>query len=150
MITYIKGDIFKADIDILVHGCNCFHTMGGGVAYWVKKYYPEAYEIDCLCTKWGDFDKIGTFTSAICQHAFLPKKKIRILIAYTQGNYKGKSDLFEYEAFNQICISINSLFKKEKIGMPKIGAGLAGGDWNKIESIINSNFVNKEIFVYYI
>jgi hypothetical protein len=32
--------------------------------------------------------------------------------------------------------------------MPKIGAGLAGGDWEKIEEIINSVFDKRDIFVY--
>ena len=32
----VKGNLItmakKGELDIIVHGCNCFHTMGGGIA----------------------------------------------------------------------------------------------------------------------
>jgi O-acetyl-ADP-ribose deacetylase (regulator of RNase III) len=33
---------------------------------------------------------------------------------------------------------LNSEFAGKHIGMPKIGAGLAGGNWNRIETIIET------------
>lgn len=149
MIKYIRGDLFKADIDVLVHGCNCFHTMGAGVAYWVKKFYPNAYSTDC-CTGYGDKSKLGMFTYVICNHAFNRNKQIKIINAYTQYDFGSKKDLFEYDAFEKICISLNNLFKEETIGMPKIGGGLAGGDWTKIETIINKIFIDKTINIFYL
>jgi O-acetyl-ADP-ribose deacetylase (regulator of RNase III) len=32
---------------------------------------------------------------------------------------------------------INMVFCEKHIGMPKIGSGLAGGDWDRIEHIIS-------------
>ena len=36
MIKYIKGDLIKlaqkGKFDIIAHGCNCFCTMGAGIA----------------------------------------------------------------------------------------------------------------------
>jgi hypothetical protein len=34
--------------------------------------------------------------------------------------------------------------------MPRIGCGLAGGDWNKVEAIINKTLISNglEVFVY--
>ena len=32
--------------------------------------------------------------------------------------------------------------------MPRIGCGLAGGDWNKVEKIINETLIDKGIEVY--
>ena len=26
----------KGDFDVIVHGCNCFHNMGGGIAKQVR------------------------------------------------------------------------------------------------------------------
>ena len=46
MIKYIDIDIFKQPSDSLIHCCNCFTTMGGGVAKLVKEKYPEAYKAD--------------------------------------------------------------------------------------------------------
>jgi O-acetyl-ADP-ribose deacetylase (regulator of RNase III) len=44
---------------------------------------------------------------------------------------------FDYEAFTICMRKINNIFTGKHIGMPKIGAGLAGGNWNRIEHIIN-------------
>lgn len=34
IVNYIKGDIVALFLEgnIIAHGCNCFHTMGSGVA----------------------------------------------------------------------------------------------------------------------
>ena len=34
------------------------------------------------------------------------------------------------------------------VHMPKIGCGLAGGDWNRVENIIKNTFINSNIEVY--
>jgi O-acetyl-ADP-ribose deacetylase (regulator of RNase III) len=36
------------------------------------------------------------------------------------------------------------------IAAPKLGAGLAGGDWNVIEKILNEVFSDYDITVYYL
>jgi O-acetyl-ADP-ribose deacetylase (regulator of RNase III) len=35
-----------------------------------------------------------------------------------------------------------------KIGFPKLGCGLAGGDWNFVSEIIKEVFYDQEVFVY--
>lgn len=42
---------------------------------------------------------------------------------------------------------LNSVYKNKTIGMPKIGAGLAGGDWNKIEKIIKKEMTNCNVII---
>jgi len=44
--------------------------------------------------------------------------------------------------------SLKSEFGKRKIGIPKIGSGLGGGDWDIIENIVNKVFVDTDIYVY--
>ena len=45
----IKGDLIKlaikGDFDVIIHGCNCFCTMGAGIAKSIKTAFPEAYLI---------------------------------------------------------------------------------------------------------
>lgn len=49
MITTKTGDLLKAqDVDVIVHRANLFHTFGGGIARFIGKIWPEAYEADCL------------------------------------------------------------------------------------------------------
>jgi O-acetyl-ADP-ribose deacetylase (regulator of RNase III) len=42
---------------------------------------------------------------------------------------------------------INMEFAGKRIGMPKIGAGLAGGNWNRIEHIINTELKDCKVTV---
>ncbi|AUE22994.1 phosphatase [Citrobacter phage CF1 ERZ-2017] len=63
---YIDGDIVKIFLEghNIAHGCNCFHTMGAGVAGQLAKAYPPILAIDKSETFLGDTEKLGTFTQA--------------------------------------------------------------------------------------
>jgi hypothetical protein len=66
-----------------------------------------------------------------------------VVNAYTQYKYgrnhkDGATAPFDYEAFTLCMRKINNLFGGKHIGLPKIGAGLAGGDWERIEKIIET------------
>ena len=56
----IKGDLIQlaknGEFDVIIHGCNCFCTMGAGIAKTIKDIFPEAYKAD-LNTKKGDRSK---------------------------------------------------------------------------------------------
>jgi O-acetyl-ADP-ribose deacetylase (regulator of RNase III) len=42
---------------------------------------------------------------------------------------------------------INSIFSGKHIGLPQIGAGLAGGDWNKIKKIIQDELKDCKVTI---
>ena len=64
-----------------------------------------------------------------------------IVNAYTQfgfgGRNKGEVDV-DYIAVNIVMRRISEFFADRVIGYPMIGAGLAGGDWEKISEIIKN------------
>lgn len=134
----IYGDLIKLAIegqfDIIVHGCNCFCTMGAGIAKSIKKEFPEAYDADLKTIK-GDKSKLGSFTFAKVSKE---NHEIIVINAYTQFNYKGKGNKADYEAIRSVFKKIKAEFSGKRIGYPLIGAGLAGGDWNIISEIINT------------
>lgn len=75
MITgYIKGNIvelfMKHECDI-AHGCNCFTTMGAGVAGQLAKAYPPILDIDIDEDRYYDNNlaKLGTHTRVIHKKA---------------------------------------------------------------------------------
>jgi O-acetyl-ADP-ribose deacetylase (regulator of RNase III) len=156
MIKYVKGDIFKGGDDVIVHGCNCICNMGAGIALQVQKYYPEAFEAD-KATKYGDESKLGTYSSWTGPNKFFPEKDITIVNAYTQfsifkrdfrNSRFSKDDLFEYDHFGKLVVDIRNDFEGKSIAFPKIGAGLAHGDWELIKSMINCAFDDIEVKVY--
>jgi len=145
MITSkIQGDLIvefsKMRYDAIVHGCNCFCTMGKGIAKTIKQRFPEAYVEDCK-TSSGDRKKLGTYTKADVSLK-TGKPNTYVINAYTQYDYKktydGNDINVDYDAIKNVFTLLNKDFASKKLGIPKIGAGLAGGDWDKIAGIINS------------
>jgi len=140
----IKGDLIKLALDgkfdVIVHGCNCYCTMGAGIAKVIKIEFPEAYEADCKTEK-GSKDKIGTYS-----HATIEKtgNEITVINAYTQHDYKGQGIKADYDAIRSVFKKLKSNYYGKRIGYPKIGAGLAGGDWEQISKIINEELIDED------
>jgi O-acetyl-ADP-ribose deacetylase (regulator of RNase III) len=101
----------------------------------MKVKCPSAYKED-MKTKKGDKSKLGSFTVGVIDGS-LPGSGFLVCNFYTQYDY-GRGLKFNYDKFRECLIN----FRRDmtvpyfRIGMPKIGAGHAGGDWNKIEQII--------------
>lgn len=135
MIECVKGNLIdfaeEGRFNIIVHGCNCFNTFGSGLAKEIKQRYPGAYDADHLTIK-GDRLKLGGYSSC------LTSKRFTIINAYTQYDYgKDGKDRFEYDQFHLFLKKIARKYPIARYGFPKIGSGLAGGNWNRIEAILN-------------
>ena len=132
----IKGDLIQlaleGQFDVIIHGCNCFHTMGAGIAKSIRSTFPEAYAADRQ-TAYGDQKKLGTISYAT---VFRNGKKITVVNGYTQFNWKGNGLKADYDAIRSVMQNVKRTFPDSSIGYPQIGAGLAGGDWDLIRSII--------------
>ncbi len=143
----IKGDLIKlaktGKFDVIVHGCNCFNTMGSGIALTIKKEFPEVYAADCITLK-GDKTKLGTYTHAYVDYGPGDEDYFVVLNAYTQYGYGGSRDLFEYDYFSKLLDKFRNLDVAiretrnivPRWGFPLIGCGLAGGDKNRILAMI--------------
>ena len=144
MIKYIDGDVVRdaEKFDLIAHCCNCYCTMGSGVAPLIKAKFPEAYEVDCA-TKSGDITKLGTISHTV-------KSPVIVVNIYGQYGYwgrkVGKMDL-NYDALRSGFKLIKEKFTGKRIGLPKLGAGLAGGDWSIIEKIIEEELKDEDVTV---
>ena len=140
----IKGDLIKlaiaGEFDVLLHGANCFNTMGAGLAYQISKIFPEAFRAD-LDTIKGDINKLGTYSSA-------ESRGIRVVNCYTQYHFGTNKINVDYDAIDKVMAKIAIDFKDKRIGIPLIGVGLAGGDWNIISKIIEKHLPNATIVEY--
>lgn len=128
MLKHAKGNLLdmaeNGDFDVVVQGCNCFNTMGGGIAREIRERYPLVASVDNETLK-GDYNKLGNYTTAFTG-------KFLIVNAYTQYHMSRGSDVFEYVAFNLILQKLLHAYGDKRIGFPYIGCGLAGGDENYI------------------
>ncbi len=133
----VKGNIielFKDDnFDIIVHGCNCFCTMNAGIAKQLKKDFPEIEQMDNL-TLAGDLTKLGKVTTIIVE---LNHGTGIIVNGYIQYKYGNDKVHVNYSALRNVFKYIKENYSGKRIAYPKIGAGLAGGDWTIISGIIN-------------
>ena len=136
----IDGDLIalskEGKFDVIAHGCNCHSTMGAGIAPQMAKAFGcDRFEMERLgitISKLGNIDY---------QHFLIKEKELTVVNAYTQYNYgrnhiNGDAKPLSYEALTLCMKKINLIFSGKHIGLPKIGAGLAGGDWDLIKAII--------------
>lgn len=143
MIQVVKGDLVElakqGRFDVIVHGCNCWCTMKSGIALAIRDNFPEAWEAD-LATNPGE-NKLGTYTVGI-------HTKLHIVNAYTQYDYGyDRKDRFDYDGFRKICRSLAARYHKHRFGFPKIGSGLAGGNWLQILQIIQDELGEENVTI---
>lgn len=139
----VKGDLIEmaqnGEFDVIAHGCNCFCKMGAGIAKSIKQHFWDAYEAD-LKTKIGDMEKLGTCTSAQIGD-------LVVVNAYTQYDHKGRGVKVDYDAVQNCMRLIAENYPDARIGLPKIGSGLAGGDWDRIQQIIEEEMDGLDVTI---
>lgn len=132
----INGDLIElaiaGEFDVIVHGCNCHHIMGAGIAAKIKQTFPQAYLAD-LATPKGSKEKLGTIS---CVTIPLIVSDLTIVNAYTQFNYGRQGKFIDHQAIASCFRIIKKEFTGKKIAYPRIGAGLGGGNWQAIADTI--------------
>lgn len=118
----------QGEFDVIVHGCNCFHTMGAGIAKPISETFPEALMADRQTPK-GTREKLEEISTARVSRDGLT---LTVVNAYTQFHYAGQGRKVDYPAIGACFDKVAAHFPDQRIGYPQIGAGLAGGDWEEI------------------
>lgn len=141
----IQGDLIAlaqaGQFDVIAHGCNCFHTMGAGIALAIRRTFPEAYAADRR-TPYGEGSKVGSISCATVATA--SGAPLTVVNAYTQHNFRGVHPLVDYDGLRRAFQLIRAQFAGQRIGYPLIGAGLAGGDWATIAAIIDQELAGED------
>lgn len=150
MIKTIKGDLVKIAretnlFDVYIHGCNCQSIMGRGIAKQIAETFPDVYKIDRF-SKLKANQKLGRFTSTTFRN--MKYHRIHFINAYTQLTI-GSGCQVDYVAIKDSLEAIRTMFGgcQQRFAMPKIGAGLGGGDWNRIKAIIEDVFKHEDVTV---
>lgn len=143
-MNVVRGDLIKLALagkfDVIIHGCNCMWAMGAGIAKGIKATFPEAYEADCATPK-GERGKLGTISTARIERN---GRVLTVVNAYTQFHWRGKKPLADYDAIRFTTREVAQGFAGQRIGYPRIGAGMAGGDWDRIAKIIDEELASQD------
>jgi len=142
-----RGDLLalakNGTFDVIAHGCNCFNGMGNGIAGQIKAQFPAAHAAD-MATKKGDKAKLGTCTTATIMVD--DDRSFTIVNAYTQYTWSKKGQrVADYDAIRACMRWMKTNYAGKRIGIPKIGAGLAGGEWSTIKAIVEEELAGEDV-----
>jgi len=155
MIKYLHGDATKpqseTEIITIAHVCNDANKFGSGFAAAIEKAYPGVRQeyINRAPHRLGDVYDIlvgeTEYQSLYVAH----------MVAQIDPYPRDGSCKLQYHALETCLNHLKSTWDfytskntTHSIHMPKIGAGLAGGDWNKIEKVIDTVLEGLPVFVY--
>lgn len=148
---YINKSILDADQKYIAHGVNCQNKMGSGVAKvlfgkypTVKEDYHKTYHVMVNVLNERQ-NLLGLFDESKQDDGTI------ILNMFTQYNYGYDGEKYvSYDAIYDCFTNAVECGIKE-IAIPKIGAGLAGGNWDIISQIIDdATGDDLDVYVYWI
>jgi O-acetyl-ADP-ribose deacetylase (regulator of RNase III) len=141
-IQYIEGSLLDSEEFVIAHGCNAQGVMKSGVAKAIRERYPFVYNDyknweKRHALRLGDVITSGNFD--------------RIILNIISQEYYGRDPSVVYVSYDAIAKAVGRInaMGLTRVAFPKIGAGLANGNWNIIASILES-LSNFTPIVYYI
>jgi len=164
-IMYTKNNLFEA-IDYIVsnnssytivvpHVCNNINTFGSGFTYHIQKHYPIVKENFHLL---GKKSALGYTQFVEVRHNKKINSKIIFANMIAQNGTISKSNNrpLNYAALVRCMLDIKRFIDISKsdndsnveIHAPKFGSGLAGGNWNFIENLIEDIWSDTNVFIY--
>jgi len=164
----IEGDLVKmfkeGKLDVIAHGCNCYATMGAGIALTIGNEFPEAQIADLELEIPNGYKRLGKLSYAATYIEKNPHYSEPVIFnLYTQLN-PGRD--FRIIAFRKALHAMKRTIRKEmsymdysenrkgkltfkpneiRVGFPLIGCGIAGGDWNEVRAILMEEFAEYDL-----
>lgn len=157
MITYVTGDVlndapcFKRKF--ITHVVNDIGQMGSGVAKAIKDKYPlvkEEYEKWKLYEEYKLKDKIIPFKLGEIQIVPVEKFVYVINMIAQHETIRTNPKPIRYAALTDCMEKVYNVVKKNdgEIHAPKFGSGLAAGNWDFIEELINEIWFDIPVYIY--
>lgn len=155
IVSIANGNIiefFKSnEYNVILHGCNCFHVMGAGLAKELNILTQNRLLDLDRQTSYGDINKLGTTVACGITIDNINKLIFNLYTQYTFGRRDKRQVYIHWESFkkaltkviNTLSLSVdNNLDYYPNILLPEIGTTLAGG--KKEDFYVSFNSVLKD------
>ena len=146
----VEGDLVKlaiaGEFEVIAHGCNCFCTMGAGIAPLFAKYFnADKFPLEHPSHR-ANYNKMGCIDSQLESRYSKPFHVVNAYTQFSTGASYGHIPL-DYDALTLCLRKINKVFEGKTIGLPKIGCGLAGGNWEIVKALIQKELKSMDVVV---
>lgn len=147
-IKYIKGDATKPIGEgpkVIVHICNDIGAWGAGFVMALSSRWEGP---EMMYRRWCGHQrnfKLGYIQRVKVEDGLTV---INMIAQHKVGMVNGKPPI-DYSALYTCLFKVGQYVKdvKASVHMPRIGCGLAGGDWNVVEGIIKEILSSNDIEV---
>lgn len=127
--VFTKGDIFATPgLRAYAHGCNCAGGMGAGIAIEFKRRWPRMFEEYATRCADGRFGLGDVFAWS--------EEDLTIYNLGTQLHWRKKAQIPALATALARMVELASHASVERIGLPRIGAGLGGLDWTRVKKVL--------------
>lgn len=144
----LNEDILLQTRGIILQGVNTCGVMNSGLAKLIRDKYPKVYN-DYINQYNRSLLKLGTVSYV---HV---GEELFIANCATQSNYGRNKDIVyvNYDAVRKCFKDVFGFAKMVElpIHLPKIGCGLANGDWSIVEKILHEEIadsIEKILYIY--
>lgn len=154
-INYITGDATEPEgfgVKIIVHCCNDIGVWGAG---FVKALSAKWEEPERQYKRWakdgykykGQLNRLELGDVQYVEVAHT--KRHKLIIANLIGQHETGGQAVRYDAIDKGLKNVAKVASGSfaSVHMPRMGAGLAGGDWRVIEALINVNLIDEGVAV---
>lgn len=142
LLTYKTGDLIEAmksgEVEAIGHQANCFHVMKSGIAPLISKAWFPTVTLADIKTPIADKSKMGSFSVAETGDGL-------VYNIYGQYHFDRRQESYgtHYDSLGMGLRAVRADLDSRKVlsvGFPRIGCGLAGGDWGFVSGLIEDAF----------
>lgn len=144
MLTLRPGDITQSNAGIICHQVNCRGVMGAGLAKALRAKYPIYEPYVQLCHGVKAETLLGS--TQFVQVSQDPERYVAN--CFGQCNFGRDRVQTDYAALEHSLRNVEEFARRHTLSVAipyGIGCGLAGGDWNTVQAILEDIFVNSPV-----
>jgi len=128
-VIFTKGDIFQTEgLRAYAQGVNCAGSMDAGIALAFKKRWPRMFDDYLARCQDGRFRLGDVFVWSEGEET--------VYNLAIQEHWKTKAKVAALVKALHRMIQLASAVGIERIGLPRIGAGLGGLDWPRVKKVL--------------